>query len=75
MNGMLTMQAVSRGPQLKYGHMALVGITAVQTAATLALVASGGTLGMILADGVGMLLRICYCIWFISRSPTVTWIT
>ncbi len=50
--------------------MALVGITAVQTAVTLALVASGGTLGMILADGIGMLLRICYCLWFIARCPS-----
>lgn len=68
-NGILEsfVQAVSRGPELKYGHIALIGITGVQTAATVGLVFNYGTLGMIAADGLGMVLRICYCTWFTVR--------
>ena len=67
-NGILEcfVQAVSRGPELKYGHFALIGITAIQAAATLKLVASHGTLGMIASDALGMLLRIVYCAIFVG---------
>lgn len=66
-NGILEsfVQAVSRGPELKYGHFALIGITLIQGLATLKLVVLQGTIGMILADGLGMLLRITYCIVYI----------
>ena len=67
-NGILEsfVQAVSRGAELKYGHFALISITGVQTALTVGLVLSHGTLGMILADGLGMVLRISYCAWFVQ---------
>ena len=67
-NGILEcfVHAVSRGPELKYGHLALIGITGVQTAATLGLVTHHGTTGMILADGLGMALRVLYCVVYVS---------
>ena len=66
-NGILEcfVHAVSRGSELKYGHLALIGITGIQTAATLGLVTQHGTYGMILADGLGMALRVLYCVIFI----------
>ena len=68
-NGILEcfVHAVSRGSELKYGHFALVGITGVQTAATLGLVTSHGTSGMILADGLGMALRVLYCCVYVRQ--------
>lgn len=62
-NGILEsfVHAVARGPELLHGHAALLVITGLQAAATLALAASRGTLGMIAADSLGMLLRIAYC--------------
>lgn len=66
-NGILEcfVQAVSRGPELKWGHFALIVITAIQGAATLKLVVSQGTMGMILADALGMALRVAFCLAFI----------
>ena len=68
-NGILEcfVHAVSRGAELKYGHLALILITGVQTAATLGLVTHHGTSGMILADGLGMALRVLYCVLYIRR--------
>ena len=55
-----------QGRELLHGHIALVVITTLQTGVTLLLVEEHGTVGMIAADAVGMLLRIAYCAWFIA---------
>ena len=55
-----------QGRELLHGHIALVVITALQTGVTLLLVEEHGTVGMIAADAVGILLRIAYCAWFIA---------
>lgn len=68
-NGVLEcfVHAVAAGPQLVQGHLALLLITALQTAATLLLVSARGTLGMIAADAGGMALRVLYSTSFIVR--------
>ena len=55
-----------QGRELLHGHIALVIITALQTGVTFLLVEEHGTVGMIAADAVGMLLRIAYCACFIA---------
>lgn len=68
-NGVLEsfVHAVASGAELWQGHLALLTATVMQTAATVWLVADSGTVGMILSDGMGMLLRISYCIYFLCK--------
>ena len=72
-NGILEafVHATASGSELWQSHLALLVATAVQTTATMQLVASYGTLGMILADSIGMFLRISYCLRFVWNHINV----
>lgn len=74
-NGILEsfVHAVALGSELWLSHVALFVATTVQTIATMWLVTSYGTLGMILADSLGMMLRIAYCLHFVWKYIDLTW--
>lgn len=59
--------AVAEGKALVHGHLALISITIIQTMVTIPLVLYTGTLGMIAADSLGMVLRILYCTYSIFQ--------
>lgn len=73
-NGILEafVHAVAEGRALVQGHAALIIISISQTLVTIPLILYSGTLGMIAADSLGMLMRIAFCLWFIVEYQSTT---
>ncbi|KAK9820818.1 hypothetical protein WJX74_008655 [Apatococcus lobatus] len=69
-NGILEayLHAVSDGRQIMASNVLLVAVSAVHLALSISLIRRLGVVGLIVADGANMALRVLYCLWFIAHT-------
>ncbi|KAK9855128.1 hypothetical protein WJX84_001933, partial [Apatococcus fuscideae] len=69
-NGILEafLHAVSTPRQIMASNAVLVAVSAVHLGLSVSLIRKMGVVGLIVADGVNMALRVLYCLWFVAHT-------